>query len=380
MARRGHRDVDYLFARTEWHDVQDSQRQRLTSAIDNAAPSVIQSGTVDEVAEGFVSEFQLAIPVLIEGAVSVDLQETKVDVTGDFRYGHFRRGLHMVPGIRASYFVPFTGDANMFQISPTMWSSVHPVAAIERNELRFTFERPGQPVDETKNAFEEELELVKTNLARLQTNVGEYNNGLLPLARQRITARRSRLEAMHRGGSSLGIPIRGATRPPTATRPSQAAPGPSQARPVYAPPGTDTTHERRYDVAFSFAGENRAYVEEVAALLRNASVDVFYDNFERADLWGKNLIDHLAKIYSHETRYVVMFISKQYVEKAWPTHERQHAQERALLANEEYILPARFDDTEMPGMTNTVGHVDLRRTTPAELADLILEKLGKKPR
>lgn len=74
-------------------------------------------------------------------------------------------------------------------------------------------------------------------------------------------------------------------------------------------------------------------------------------------------------------RYVVMFISKEYVEKAWTTHERQHAQACALLAKEEYILPARFDDTDVRGMTTTVGIVDLRKTTPAELVTLIRDKV-----
>ena len=73
-----------------------------------------------------------------------------------------------------------------------------------------------------------------------------------------------------------------------------------------------------------------------------------------------------------------MFISKAYVEKAWTTHERQHAQERALFAQEEYILPARFDDTAVPGMTNTVAFQDLRHTTPQQLVDLIITKLHRR--
>jgi hypothetical protein len=36
----------------------------------------------------------------------------------------------------------------------------------------------------------------------------------------------------------------------------------------------------RYDVAISFAGEQRA--EAIAACLRNAGVDVFYDGYELA--------------------------------------------------------------------------------------------------
>jgi hypothetical protein len=70
-----------------------------------------------------------------------------------------------------------------------------------------------------------------------------------------------------------------------------------------------------------------------------------------------------------------MFVSKEYVEKAWTTHERQHAQDRALYAQEEYILPARFDDTPVPGMTSTVPFQDLRHTAPQQLVDLIRTKL-----
>ncbi len=75
----------------------------------------------------------------------------------------------------------------------------------------------------------------------------------------------------------------------------------------------------------------------------------------------------LAEIYQKRTRFVVMFISKYYVEKAWPSHERRHAQARALYAKEEYILPARFDDTEVPGLASTVGYIDLRSMNAAEL-------------
>ncbi len=132
-----------------------------------------------------------------------------------------------------------------------------------------------------------------------------------------------------------------------------------------------------YDVALSFAGEDREFVDQVAKLLRDAGVSVFYDGFEKAELWGKNLIDHLAEIYQHRSRYVVMFVSEHYVRKAWTRHERQHAQARSLVAKDDYILPARFDDTEVPGMTSTVGYIDLRTTSPSELMELIRRKIGR---
>ncbi len=59
-------------------------------------------------------------------------------------------------------------------------------------------------------------------------------------------------------------------------------------------------------------------------------------------------------------------------EELWTSHERESAQARALLERQDYILPARFDDTEIPGIRATVGYIDLRSTTPAALSQLIL--------
>jgi hypothetical protein len=43
-----------------------------------------------------------------------------------------------------------------------------------------------------------------------------------------------------------------------------------------------------YDVALSFAGEQRAYVQKVAAALRRRGIRPFYDDYEKVELWGKD--------------------------------------------------------------------------------------------
>lgn len=70
-----------------------------------------------------------------------------------------------------------------------------------------------------------------------------------------------------------------------------------------------------------------------------------------------------------------MFISKHYREKLWTNHERKSAQSRAFQESQEYVLPARFDDTEIPGLANTVGYISLEKRTPEEFAALVEEKL-----
>jgi hypothetical protein len=365
MSRRARQNAEQLFNRYDSYSVQQHQRQKMVEAIGQAESELIRSADAEELARQFADQFALEAPTLTEAALSITVDETEVDVTGDFRFGAWGPGPHNVPGIRVTYYVPYSGDRQMFDITPSTRNlSMRPVD-LGDGELQFAYERPDQDVMATKAEVDREIQQVKESLNWLRNDFQTFNATLLAAARESIEARKSRLAQMSRGAQSIGIPIR---------KPAAAANGPVRET---VQRGTEVPTRRvaeHYDIALSFAGENRAYVEEVANGLKAAGISVFYDGFETATLWGKNLIEHLATVYQN-SRYVVMFVSKEYVEKAWTTHERQHAQDRALYAQEEYILPARFDDTPVPGMTSTVAFQDLRHTAPQQLVDLIRTKL-----
>ena len=73
--------------------------------------------------------------------------------------------------------------------------------------------------------------------------------------------------------------------------------------------------------------------------------------------------------------FCVVFLSKHYATKRWANHERKSAQARAFKENKEYILPVRLDDTEIPGIRETVGYIDLRKTSVEDLVSLTLKKV-----
>jgi hypothetical protein len=106
-------------------------------------------------------------------------------------------------------------------------------------------------------------------------------------------------------------------------------------------------------------------------------VEVFYDKFEEADLWGKDLYSHLSDIYNGKARFTIMFVSETYASKLWTNHERKAAQAKAFTQNSEYILPVRIDDTEIPGMLPTTNYLLASEKTPAQLASLLVDKLNK---
>lgn len=146
-----------------------------------------------------------------------------------------------------------------------------------------------------------------------------------------------------------------------------------------APENPVKDQDFEYDVGLSFAGEQRDYVNEVARELKSHGVRVFFDEFETAELWGTDLYEHLDEIYQRRCRYCVIFVSEQYVRKAWPNHERKSAQARALHQPQEYILPVRFDDTPVPGLRDTVHYLDAQQLAPSDLADTIRRKLEGTP-
>jgi TIR domain len=132
----------------------------------------------------------------------------------------------------------------------------------------------------------------------------------------------------------------------------------------------------KYDVAISFAGEQRHYAEELATILRTHNVQVFYDSFEQAELWGKNLFEHLFIVYSEESRYCIVFVSAEYASKMWTVHERRAAQERVLKERAvEYLLPIRVDHTRLPGLPDTVAYLNVDLGIK-EIARLFIRKLG----
>ncbi|WLP89124.1 TIR domain-containing protein [Gordonia sp. NB41Y] len=135
--------------------------------------------------------------------------------------------------------------------------------------------------------------------------------------------------------------------------------------------------EYKYDLAVSFAGEQREFVEAVVRGVDLPEGRVFYDADFEAELWGEELTEVFTEIYSKSTRYVVMFISREYNEKEWTRLERRAALSKRLSSPGAYILPVLLDNTELDevaGLLNSIGYVNgLMVGVPG-----VVERLNKK--
>ena len=123
-------------------------------------------------------------------------------------------------------------------------------------------------------------------------------------------------------------------------------------------------------------GRSGTTCEQVAAALKERGLRCFYDADEQVGLWGKYLAEELPAIYGEQAAAVVVFISADYLDRDWTRLERRAALGRAVRERREYVLPARFDDTPLPGLLADLVTVNLRGRAPEQFAEMVAAKLA----
>lgn len=133
-------------------------------------------------------------------------------------------------------------------------------------------------------------------------------------------------------------------------------------------------HNYKYDVAISFAGEQRIYAEKLVKKLNQCGLKVFYDNWESTSMWGSDLTKYLAKVYTQEALYTITIFSKEYIKKFWTKLEFEIMQSRQYK-QDEYILPITIDGTIPENWPKTRGYIESNEYSIDEIALKVRNKI-----
>ncbi|WP_313950146.1 TIR domain-containing protein [Accumulibacter sp.] len=141
-------------------------------------------------------------------------------------------------------------------------------------------------------------------------------------------------------------------------------------------------HDMHFRVALSLAGEQREYVDGVAAgLAEELGPDAvfYYPNFE-ALLCGFNRDRYLQTIYRDQSDLIVVFLSGDYQAKEWCGGvEWRVVCDLIKKGQEQRIMPFRFDDQPVDGLFSIDLTIDCNERTPDRAAELIIERLAATP-
>jgi hypothetical protein len=134
---------------------------------------------------------------------------------------------------------------------------------------------------------------------------------------------------------------------------------------------------KAYDLAVSFAGEHRDYVEETVSACSELGLRVFYDRHMSNEWWGKNFIREQRRVYASQTRYFVPFISTEYLSKPIPMDEFSAAMMTAVKQGDGYVLPVLIGDVRIPSdlLHPHVRYLRAKDYTPQQLAAQLRQKV-----
>jgi hypothetical protein len=91
---------------------------------------------------------------------------------------------------------------------------------------------------------------------------------------------------------------------------------------------TKVDYDENYDIALSFAGEDRAFAEQLRDVLEDYGHTVFYDLAEQHRFLGEDVEAYLGPIYASGSRYVVPVLGEMYGRKRWTLFEAEQYRDR----------------------------------------------------
>ncbi|HEX6186407.1 MAG TPA: AAA family ATPase, partial [Pyrinomonadaceae bacterium] len=136
--------------------------------------------------------------------------------------------------------------------------------------------------------------------------------------------------------------------------------------------------DKRFRIAFSFAGEKRDFVAQVAALLaeRFGEEAILYDKYHEAEFAQHDLGIRLPKLYGEQSDLIVPVFCPSYDVKRWTGWEWLHIYALLTKGDGKRVMPTRFEHAEVDGLSEAAAFIELDDKTPDYLATRILERLA----
>ena len=170
----------------------------------------------EKLCDSLVEKYSIEPLAIDESGIQIDYGDAQVDVSHRFDYAVFDRSTPTyVTGTRITFFVPFSGDAELFKCRPSTSSLNPPRGLVRGNELVFVYDWTNHDVPKIRNEFDRELQNVQQNLSRIADQVEQFNSTIQTKVSQQIEARREKLRQDRGTIEGLGFPLKRRSQVPT---------------------------------------------------------------------------------------------------------------------------------------------------------------------
>lgn len=131
-------------------------------------------------------------------------------------------------------------------------------------------------------------------------------------------------------------------------------------------------------IAVSYASEQRYYVEKFVKYLKRKKISVYYDRDEQKEMVGTLLHEKLPHIYTEDTKYRIIFLSKEYIKKPITKMESEFIlAQNVYEKNQMYVF--KFEDLTLPGLNRNFVYSSISEfPNPEQYAEFIYSVVTNK--
>ena len=205
------RDDESLFSTRDLGALLHGLEEALAKEVESYDANRLLNTPIDDLCSYFVERQRIdPLSLADDSRITVETGEATID-TRRMPGGRFNYGDHQptIPATSFSFFVPFTGAADLFQYRPSTYTHSPPRATINGSSLVLTFTVPVNETGGIKPEFSNQLNQVRSYVGFIKLAVDDLNNNRLPrAARRAIEERKTRLLQAQNVAASLGSPMR----------------------------------------------------------------------------------------------------------------------------------------------------------------------------
>ena len=202
----GSRDRRPLFSTHDGFSVQRGQVENAAKEVEQFSEERILNTDPDELTQYLVDKFHVEVPTLDLASVTATEHEREVEV-----YNYWDQATARVPGMAFDFEIPFSGEADVFQVRPNSYDTNPPYGEVRGQILKFSVSGRELTGDQVTSEFEGMRDAVQKYLGWHKSFWAGHDEQIRQAVRDRINARRERLLKQKSAGaglSRLGITLK----------------------------------------------------------------------------------------------------------------------------------------------------------------------------
>lgn len=201
---------NYLFSDGELCGTLDAQRTAAVRAVSAIPRDQFLATSTDTLVEHLVAEHSVEPLVLHEDQMRMEHDEARIEVTGRFDYGFGNGERAFAAGHRLTFYVPFSGDAQLWRMRPNLFFSMMPTGEVDSRNglLKIALANTSNTEPEYyKRELNSQLDSIRQLIAAQAQMLAQHSQALPAQVRAAVERRRAEVDKLQGLAAAFDIPL-----------------------------------------------------------------------------------------------------------------------------------------------------------------------------